>query len=81
MLFRSTRSSRGAPVRNDISGEQPTFPETPEDHNLPIYFETIDLIVNGIEHRFSQLSFEAYEQMESLYLLKLSVDKPIPVHN
>ena len=57
-----------APVRlEDISG-QPTFPETPKDHYLRIYFEAIDLIVNAMEHRFSQPSSAAFEKIESLLL-------------
>ena len=37
-----------------------------QTHYRRIYFEAIDLMVNAIDNRFNQASFDVYAKMESL---------------
>ena len=62
MLPRRTR----APRRIEIGTGEPTYPVTAQDYYKRIYFEVIDLMMNAIDQRFDQPSFDTYAQMESL---------------
>ena len=55
-----------APSRFEIGTGPPSYPTTPQEHYRPMYFQTIDLIVNAIDNRFNQASFDEYAKMESL---------------
>ena len=59
-----------APRRFEIGTGTPSYPTTPQEHYRRIYFEAIDLMVNAIDNRFNQASFDVYEKMESLSLVK-----------
>jgi len=43
-------------------------PSTPRDRYQTIYYESLDTLISSINERFSQPSFESYEQMEGLLL-------------
>ena len=55
-----------APSRFEIGTGPPWYPTTPQEHYRHIYFEAIDLMVNAIDNRFNQASFDVYTKMESL---------------
>ena len=55
-----------APSRFEIGTGPPLYPTTPQEHYRRIYFEAIDLMVNAIDNRFNQASFDVYAKMESL---------------
>ena len=59
-----------APRRFEIGTGPPSYPTTPQEHYRRIYFEAIDLMVNAIDNRFNQASFDVYAKMESLSLVK-----------
>ena len=67
MLPRRTR----APRRIEIGTGEPTYPATTQDYYRRIYFEAIDLMVNAIDQRFDQPSFDTYARMESLLVKAL----------
>ena len=52
----------------EIGTGPPWYPTTPQEHYRRIYFEAIDLMVNAIDNRFKQASFDVYAKMESLLL-------------
>ena len=62
MLPRRTR----APRRVEIGTGEPTYPVTTQDYYRRIYFEAIDLMMNAIDQRLDQPSFDTYARMESL---------------
>ena len=68
MLRRRTR----APRRIEIGTGEPTYPVTAHDYYRRIYFETIDLMMNAIDQRFDQPSFDTYAKMESLLIKTLA---------
>ena len=39
---------------------EPTYPVTGQDYYRRIYFEAIDLMMNAIDQRFDQPSFDTY---------------------
>ena len=39
---------------------EPTYPVTAQDYYRRIYFEAIDLMMNAIDQRFDQPSFDTY---------------------
>ena len=55
-----------APSGFEIGTGPPWYPTTPQEHYRRIYFEAIDLMVNAIDNRFNQASFDVYAKMESL---------------
>ena len=62
MLPKRTRTPR----RIEIGTGEPTYPVTAQDYYRQIYFEAIDLMMNAIDQRFDQPSFDTYAKMESL---------------
>ena len=68
MLPRRTR----APRRIEIGTGEPTYPVTAQDFYRRIYFEAIDLMMNAIDQRFDQPSFDTYAKMESLLIKTLN---------
>lgn len=52
-----------APSRFEIGTGPPWYPTTPQEHYRRIYFEAIDLMVNAINNRFNQASFDEYAKM------------------
>ena len=58
-----------APRRNEIGTGEPTYPVTAQDY---FYFEAIDLMMNAIDQRFDQPSFDTYAKMESLLIKTLN---------
>ena len=61
-----------APRRIEISGTgKPTYPVTAKDYYRRIYFEAIDLMMNAIDQRFDQPSFDTYAKMEPLLITTL----------
>ena len=56
MLPRRTRALR----RIENGTGEPTYPATVQNFYRRIYFEAIDLMVNAIEQRFDQPSFDTY---------------------
>ena len=56
MLPRRTR----APRRIEIGTGEPTYPVTAQDYYRRIYFEAIDLMMNTIDQRFDQPSYDTY---------------------
>lgn len=62
MLPRRTR----APKRIEIGTGEPTYPVTAQDYYRRIYFEAIDLMMNAIEQRLHQPSFDTYAKMSLL---------------
>ena len=67
MLPRRTR----APRTIEIGTEEPTYPVT--NCYRRIYFEAIDLMINAIDQRFDQPSFDTYAKMESLLIKTLNL--------
>lgn len=55
-----------APSRFEIGKGPPWYPTTPQEHYRRVYFEAIDLMVNAIDNRFNQPSFDVYAKMKSL---------------
>ena len=45
---------------------------TAQDYYRRIYFEAIDLMMNAMDQRFDQPSFDTYEKMESLSMKTLN---------
>ena len=66
----SPRRTR-APRRIEIGTGEPTYPGTAQDYYRRIYFEAIDLM-NAIDKRFDQPSFDTYAKMESLLIKTLN---------
>ena len=65
ILPRKTR----VPGRIEIGTGEPTYPVTAQDYYRRIYLEAIDLMMNAIDQRFNQPSFDTYAKMESLLIL------------
>ena len=61
-----------APRRIEIGTGEPTYPVTAQDYYRQIYFEAIDLMMNAIDQRFDQPSFDTYAKMESLLIKTLN---------
>ena len=55
-----------------IGTGEPTYPVTAQDYYRRIYFEAIDLMMNAIDQRFDQPSFDTYAKMESLLIKTLN---------
>ena len=62
-----------APSRFEIGTGPPSYPATPQEHYIRIHFEAIYLMVNAIDNRFNQASFEVYAKMESLLVKCLTL--------
>ena len=56
------------PRKIEIGTGEPTYPVTAQDYYRRIYFEAIDLMMNAIDQRFDQQSFDMYAKMESLLI-------------
>ena len=56
---------RRAPHRFEIEGSHPT---TIIDHYRRIYYEALDLVVQGITDRFQQPGYQIYRNLEDLLL-------------
>ena len=65
MLPRRTRAPR------ESTGE-PTYPVTAHDYYRRIYFEANDLMMDAIDQRFDQPSFDMFAKMESLLIKTLN---------
>ena len=61
-----------APRRIEIGTGELTYPVTAQDYYRQIYFEAIDLMMNAIDQRFDQPSFDTYAKMESLLIKTLN---------
>ena len=59
-------------LRIEIGTGAPTYPVTAQDYYRRIYFEAIDLMMNAIDQRFDQPSFDAFAKMESLLIKTLN---------
>ena len=57
---------RKVPRRYEIGTGEGSHPETVEDYYRCIYFEALDLTVNGIQNRFDQPGYLVYGRPESL---------------
>ena len=68
MLSRRTQ----APRRIEISTGEPVYPPTTQAYYKRLYFEAIDLMVNPIDQRFDQPSFDTYARTESLLVKTLN---------
>ena len=64
MLPRRTR----APRRIEIGTGKPTYPVTAQDYYRRIYFEASVLMMNAIDERFDQPSFDTYAKMHGVSL-------------
>ena len=53
-----------APRRIEIGTGEPTYPVTAQVYYRRIYFEAIDVMMNAIDQRFDQPSFDTYAKME-----------------
>ena len=74
MLPRRTR----APRRIEIGTGEPTYPVTAQGYYRRIYFEAIDLMMNAIDQRFDQPSFDTYAKMEPLLIKTLLFTRTNP---
>lgn len=63
---------RKRPQRYETGDAEPHYSITVQDHYRKIYFEVIDLAVNGITNRFEQPGYAKYTKLESL-LLKAAI--------
>ena len=59
---------RKTPRRFETGNAQPEFPSTVEDHYRRIYFEALDLVLQGIKERFDQPGYRIYCKLECLLL-------------
>lgn len=59
---------RKAPRRFETGNAPPEFPSTVEDHFRRIYFEALDLVLQGIRERFDQPGYQIYCKLECLLL-------------
>ncbi len=48
---------RKIPRLHDDGHAEPDFPTTPEEHYRGIYYEALDLLIQGIEDRFNQSGY------------------------
>jgi hypothetical protein len=51
---------RRIPRRYDEGSANADFPSTTENHYKRIYFEALDLVMNGIKNRFDQPGYKVY---------------------
>ena len=61
-----------APRRIEIGTGEPTYPVTAQYYYRRIYFEAIDLMMNVIDQRFDQPSFDTYANRKSLLIKTLN---------
>jgi hypothetical protein len=61
---------RKRPKRHDSGIGEARIPEsdTVEDYYRPIFYEALDLIVNGIKERFDQQGYKVYVKLEELLI-------------
>ena len=52
---------------------EPTYPVIAQDYYRRIYLEAIDLMMNAIDQRFDQPSFDTYAKIESLLIRTLNL--------
>ena len=64
------RQKRAPARRFEIGTGPPSYPTKPQEHYRRIYFEAINPMVNAIDNRFNQASFNVYAKEESLSLVK-----------
>ena len=57
---------RKRPKRYDSGTSTGDFPSTVENHYKKIYFEALDLIINGIKDHFDQAGYRVYSNIEEL---------------
>ena len=66
---------RHAPARLEVGSSSGHFPPTVEDHYRAIYYEALDLVIEGISNRFDQQGYGVYQNIEELVL---KVGKGLP---
>ena len=59
---------RRVPRRYEDGNAEPEYPTTPEEHYRRIYYEALDLLVQGIEDRFNQPGYKVYCCLEELLI-------------
>ena len=57
---------RKVPARRHETAGEPHFPVSVEDHYRPIYFSSIDTVVQAIQQIFDQDGYRQYKQLEEL---------------
>lgn len=57
---------RKRPRRYDEGQSDGNFPHAVQDHYKRIYFEVLDLVINGIKNRFDQPGYKIYSNLEEL---------------
>ena len=60
---------RKVPARHQETAGEPHFPVSVEDHYHPIYFSSIDTVVQAIQQRFDQDGYRQYKQLEELLFM------------
>ena len=55
-----------------IGTGETTYPVTAQNYYRQIFFEAIDEMINAIDQRFDQPSFDTYAEMESLLIKTLN---------
>ena len=71
LLKSKSYPSMSGPMLPRRTGE-PTYPVTAQDYYRRIFFKAIDLMMNAIDQRFEQPSFDTYAKMESLSIKTLN---------
>ena len=66
---------RHAPARIEVGSSSGYFPSTVEDHYRAIYYEALDLIVEGITNRFDQRGYGIFKNLEEV-ILKVCKNQP-----
>ena len=59
---------RRAPQRLEIGTSEGYHPPSVKDHNRMVYYEALDLVVEGITNRFEQSGYQIYRNLEDLLL-------------
>lgn len=59
---------RRVPRRLEDGSALPEFPASPKDHYRRIYYEALDLLVQGIQNRFDQPGYKVYCCLEELLM-------------
>ena len=69
------KRKRRAPARIEVGSSSGHFHSTVEDHYRAIYYEAVDLAVEGIANRFDQRGYGIFQNLEEL-ILKVCKDQP-----
>lgn len=59
---------KSAPARLQVGTGAPSFPSTVEDHYRPVYYASIDTVIQAIRQRFDQEGYHQYRNLEELLL-------------